>query len=216
MLCFVIEDDGIGAYRKLMQDFEFDSAAHAIQALQAGKLTSDPTNHAGEGIFFSSKMAAEFALESAGKRWKVNAVEETAAIEASLVTTGTRVSFTIDPRGTEPSGVVFDRYTTGEDNDHTRTRIVVHLYEFGGEELRARSAAKRLAASVEPYAEAVLDFKGVEELGQGFADQLFVVFAREHPETELIPINTNPSVDAMIRPSASDWCVRRRPRGNSA
>ena len=36
-------------------------------------------------------------------------------------------------------------------------------------------------------------------MGQGFAHQIFVVFAREHPELRLLPIHMNPVVEKMYR-----------------
>ena len=44
-----------------------------------------------------------------------------------------------------------------------------------------------------------LDFDGIDWMGQGFAHQIFVVFAREHPELRLLPVNMNPAVEKMYR-----------------
>jgi hypothetical protein len=45
----------------------------------------------------------------------------------------------------------------------------------------------------------VLDFTGVEMIGQGFADEIFRVFAEAHPSVHLTPVNYNDTVKNMIR-----------------
>lgn len=44
-----------------------------------------------------------------------------------------------------------------------------------------------------------LDFAGVHWIGQAFADEIFRVFARAHPEVELMPVHADPEVQQMIR-----------------
>jgi hypothetical protein len=44
----------------------------------------------------------------------------------------------------------------------------------------------------------VLDFRGVESVGQGFVDEVFRVFATAHPEVRLVPANISPPVEFMI------------------
>jgi len=45
----------------------------------------------------------------------------------------------------------------------------------------------------------LLDFSGVEMIGQAFADQIFRVFRNEHPDINLVRINTNDDVEKMIQ-----------------
>lgn len=63
----------------------------------------------------------------------------------------------------------------------------------------SRSQARRLVARFERFRHVVLDFAGVEEIGQAFADEVFRVFAAGHPSVELRPINAAPAVMAMVR-----------------
>ena len=44
----------------------------------------------------------------------------------------------------------------------------------------------------------VLDFAGVDEIGQAFADEVFRVFQLAHPQTTLLPQNLSPAVAAMV------------------
>jgi hypothetical protein len=74
----------------------------------------------------------------------------------------------------------------------------VRLAEYGDDKLISRSQAKRLLSRLEVFKSILLDFKGVVTIGQAFADQVFRVFAEEHPEIELYSINGNSEVKRMI------------------
>ena len=63
----------------------------------------------------------------------------------------------------------------------------------------ARSEARRLLANLEKFSEIVLDFRDVKSMGQGFADEVFRVFASRYPAIVISTENTNPVLDAMIR-----------------
>ena len=61
----------------------------------------------------------------------------------------------------------------------------------------SRSQAKRLCDELEKFAEIILDFSDIAWMGQGFAHQIFVVFANAHPEIVIDPINMNKDVTKM-------------------
>ncbi|MNC91933.1 hypothetical protein D3C83_82760 [compost metagenome] len=67
----------------------------------------------------------------------------------------------------------------------------------------SRSEAKRLVANLDKFSEIVLDFRDVSSVGQGFADEVFRVFARRHPAIRILTENANPAVDAMLRHASS-------------
>ena len=71
------------------------------------------------------------------------------------------------------------------------------LFEIGARFV-SRSEAKRLLHGLERFREVVLDFARVTEVGQGFADELFRVWAGAHPDTQLRPTNAVPEVRFMI------------------
>ncbi len=50
----------------------------------------------------------------------------------------------------------------------------------------------------------------MSEIGQAFADELFRVFARAHPEIRITPINTEPAVAQMIRRVVSEGSAQQR------
>lgn len=79
-------------------------------------------------------------------------------------------------------------------------RILVQLRdEFHDKGAIARSQAKRLLQRVDRFRCVVLDFAEVSSIGQAFADEIFRVFANEHPEVELIPMHAPAEVQQMIR-----------------
>jgi anti-anti-sigma regulatory factor len=49
------------------------------------------------------------------------------------------------------------------------------------------------------FREVVLDFSGVNTIGQAFADEIFRVFQQLHPEVKLRWFNANNEVDTMIK-----------------
>jgi len=53
-------------------------------------------------------------------------------------------------------------------------------------------------ARVDRFQEVLLDFSGVEMIGQAFADQIFRVFRNEHTDIKLVRINTNDDVEKMV------------------
>jgi hypothetical protein len=65
--------------------------------------------------------------------------------------------------------------------------------------MTSRAPAKRVARRFEPFERVEIDFAGVSEIEQAFADVLFCVFGLAHPQIRTVPVNTAPSVDRMIR-----------------
>ncbi|MCZ7599148.1 MAG: STAS-like domain-containing protein [Gammaproteobacteria bacterium] len=103
--------------------------------------------------------------------------------------------FEADPRTPRDLRRLFDEYT--EDHEFARTRTVIKLFGIGVEFV-SRSEAKRLLHGLEKFREVVLDFTGVEMVGQGFADEVFRVWQREHPEVRLLPVHMSEPVAFMV------------------
>jgi hypothetical protein len=78
-----------------------------------------------------------------------------------------------------------------------RTSVPLRLLAASGS-LESRAQAKRVAARLAQFRCAQMDFDGVADIGHGFADELFRVFAREHPTVDLVPTNMTPRVAAMV------------------
>jgi hypothetical protein len=89
---------------------------------------------------------------------------------------------------------VFDLYAN-VDGGFTKTRIPVkNMFDTSPV---SRSQAKRVCNRLENFEEVIIDFDGISWMGQGFAHQLFVVFANEHPNIRLLPVNMNEDITKM-------------------
>jgi hypothetical protein len=110
---------------------------------------------------------------------------------------GTVVSFAIQRDSRRLLDKVFGEFAPEEyDFRFQKTKMLVKLLQ---RDFVSRSEAKRLVANLEKFSEIVLDFRDVKSVGQGFADEVFRVFAGRHPATKIIVENASPAVDAMIR-----------------
>lgn len=90
---------------------------------------------------------------------------------------------------------IFSEYT--DEFEFSRTRIMIKLFEIGVRFV-SRSEGKRLMRGLERFREIVLDFSGVEGVGQGFADEVFRVWAHDHPHVTIVPVHMNDSVRFMV------------------
>jgi hypothetical protein len=192
-----VRDDGVGVFRRVCEDFGFRSSQEAIVQLEKGKLTSDPSRHSGEGLFFSSKTVAQFRLESQGVAWVVDNLVGDSGIGPSSVSRGTLATLTTVRGRTPRLEDVFRAYTEPDTLRFTRTRTTVKLAAVSST-LVSRSEARRITERLTEFAHVTLDFSGVEVVGQGFCDEVFRVFARRHPEVTLEPVGMNEAVAFMV------------------
>lgn len=195
---FEVLDDGVGAYRHLRERLGLEDDLAALQQLTKGRETTAPERHTGEGIFFTSRMVDAFELDANGLRWIVDAKRADHAVGEAPEHPGTRVRCEIDPDTERTVTGVFDEYVDRDSFEFSRTVVPLSVYRQGGRFV-SRSEAKRLTTRLERFREAVLDFQGIAEVGQGFVDELFRVWAREHPETRLVPVNMSPVVEHVVR-----------------
>ncbi|MEX2406368.1 MAG: DUF4325 domain-containing protein [Actinomycetota bacterium] len=193
-----IADDGVGAFAHLRDRLGLPDTFAAIQQLSKGKETTAPDRHSGEGIFFTSKAVDRFELESSGLRWIVDNRNNDQAVGDSPRQTGTLVRLELDRFTDRRLADVFARYTSDDSLEFDTTRSVVRLFETGGTFV-SRSEAKRVATRLERFDHVIVDFEGVNEVGQGFVDELFRVWQREHPDVTLTPVNMRPAVEQMVR-----------------
>lgn len=191
----MIADDGIGIFKKIKEHFAFSSLDEAICELFKGKLTTDSENHSGEGIFFSSKMMDDFFIVSSGKIFTYNKYDNSRIISIAVENVkGTCVIMSLSNFSHKNPQEVFDLYAN-VDGGFIRTKIPMkNIFDTSPV---SRSQAKRVCNRLEKFKEVVIDFDGVQWMGQGFAHQIFVVFVKEHPDISLIPINMNEDITKM-------------------
>ncbi len=187
-------DNGVGIFEKIKNHFSLPSLDEAICELFKGKLTTDETNHSGEGIFFSSKMMDSFCILSGGKIFTASQYENERVLDLDEGFCGTCVYMSLSNFTARTAREVFDLYASAE-GAFTTTRIPLRSI-FDSAPV-SRSQAKRISNRLETFREVILDFEGVSWMGQGFAHQLFVVFANSHPALSLTPIHMSEGVAAM-------------------
>ena len=205
-----ISDDGIGAFANVRRALKLDSNLSAIGEISKGRTTTDPERHTGQGIFFSSKAVDSFSIECNGLRWTIDNVRADNAIAEAEPRRGTRVRFEIAYDTKRELKRIFDEFTTDFEFDKTRTTVRLFAY---GIDFVSRSEAKRLMHGLERFREVILDFAGVEQVGQGFADEVFRIWARAHAGIRLEPVNTLEPVAFMISRARAERGQARFRRG---
>jgi len=195
----LVADEGLGIFVKIQRALELHDPREAILELAKGKLTTAPEQHSGEGIFFTSRVLDCFEIESHHLRFSHAPRADDAIAEQAVDTPGTRVRMRLANDSPRVLREVFDSFTDAEEYSFDKTVVPLRLAQYEGEQLVSRSQAKRVAHRFERFKRVELDFAGVSDIGQAFADELFRVFATAHPLIRITPINTEPAVAQMIR-----------------
>lgn len=200
-ILIAISDDGEGIFNHIARVLKLGDPREAILELSKGKLTTDPENHTGQGIFFTSRAFDLFAIIS-GELTFAHVAEQTkdALLHNDNHHKGTGVIMQIGMDSKRTLSSVFNEFTAGEEEDFAfnRTIVPVRLALYEGEKLVSRSQAKRILNRVEKFKTVLLDFSGVDLIGQAFADEVFRVFARKNPQIQLTPINMTEEVRRMV------------------
>jgi anti-sigma regulatory factor (Ser/Thr protein kinase) len=196
---FVVNDFGIGVFRDVMKKKKLKSELEAIQDLLKGKTTSQPKFHSGEGIFFTSRAADLFILESFGYRLRVdNEIKDIFIEELKPQKIGTKVIFSISRNSTKHLNYIFKKYQSNQGEfAFDKTEVRVKLYTLGTIYI-SRSQARRVMVGLEKFKSVILDFDKVPTIGQAFADEVFRVFRNQHPDISIKAVNMNEAVQFMI------------------
>lgn len=202
---FIVKDEGVGIFRNFMTEKHLDDEIMAIQELIKGKQTTDPKRHSGEGIFWTSKIADKMTISSFGYSLIINnEIEDYTIRQLEEQIVGTEIYFEIDANTTKSLQTLFARYSSDRETYNLdTTEILIKLFE-SGEVWISRSQAKRVMSGLERYKRIILNFKGIELIGQGFADEIFRVFEISHPEIKIVPTNMEKSVEIMVNRAKSD------------
>lgn len=210
-IAFEVRDYGIGVFKNIMQKKNLESELEAIQELSKGKTTTLPHSHSGEGIFFTSKIADLFILDSYEYRLRVDNIINDLFVEKISSLTGTCVRFEITRNSKKHISDIFREYEA-EPGSHSFDKTKVHIKLFkAGTIYISRSQARRLMLNLEKFKLVILDFEGIETVGQAFADEVFRVFISKHPNIEIKPINMKETVKFMIdrveSPAHVNWLI---------
>lgn len=194
-----IGDNGVGIFQKIKRDLHLDHERHAILELAKGKLTTDPANHTGLGIFFTSRSLDEFHIFASGLFFKHFCDDTDWLLDSRGNRPGTHVEMILTLPSKRDLESVFSQFSGQHTLGFGKTIVPVQLAQYGEDNLVSRSQAKRLLTRFDRFEEVVLDFHEVEIIGQAFADEIFRVFQRTHPNVRITHINANPSVERMIQ-----------------
>lgn len=201
-LLLAVVDDGVGIFHKIAHALDLPDERLALLELSKGKFTTDPRNHSGEGVFFTSRMFDRFQIMSGGLVFVHDEQRDRDVLfdVDEMPPGGTAVFMATTTASSRTAKQVFDEYSSGPDDySFAKTVVPVRLAQVGDENLISRSQAKRLMQRVDRFRHVVLDFSGVNAIGQAFADEIFRVFVQAHPEVELVPVHATSEVQQMIR-----------------
>jgi len=196
-----IFDDGIGIFEKIRKHFNLEDHREAIFELSKGKLTTDPSNHSGEGIFFTSRAFDEFSILSRDLFYRVDTGKEDWFLDmVDDKKTGTLITLKISFKTKRNLMKLFNEYSSETDDvpRFSKTRNVIKLALREGETVISRSQAKRILHGLEKFSTVIFDYKGVTSIGQAYADQVYRIFQEKYPNIQLVDGNTNENIQYMI------------------
>lgn len=198
-ITFTIWDNGIGIFQKIQNALHLESIRESILHLSKGKFTTDPSKHTGEGIFFTSRIFDKFDILSSDlyytfrdEDWILSSEKR----ESFGQGTSIQMSVLLDSKKTPKE--VMDKYA-GQEIGFEKTIVAVALSSDPKDPHVSRSQAKRLLMGLDKFKTVVLDFEGVESVGQAFVDEIFRVFQNEHPEIKFSVIRANEEINEMIQ-----------------
>ena len=199
---FAISDTGIGIFNNIMRTRRLRNEMEAIQDLLKGKQTTAPETHTGEGIFFTSKAGDIIEIKSGKKKLIFDNLIRDIFIREIQDTKGTKVTFRIGLDSKQKLEAIFRSYSGGA-FEFGKTRVIVDLYKTGNSYI-SRSHARRILFGLEKFKEIVLDFEGIDTVGQGFTDEIFRVWKTHHPGIRIAYQNANENVEFMIKRSVGE------------
>lgn len=195
-----IDDFGEGIFSRITRLKKLNDERQALLELQKGKLTTDPDNHTGEGIFFSSRAFDDFIIFSGDLVFLHDeSLIDDYLLEASKNHKGTSVIMAIRQDSKTILSDVFDQFAEADEFSFNKTIVPVKLAKMGHENLVSRSQAKRVLLRLENFKTVIFDFEGVDKIGQAFADEIFRVYQNKYPEILLKYSNVNSAVERMIK-----------------
>ena len=196
----LVSDDGRGLFDKIRAGFAIEDPAMAMLELSKGRLTSSPERHTGRGLFFTSRLADVFDLHANSVAFQHREWDPQRWVRGRAVRPlGSSIYLAIaldTPRTLDQ--VLRSASLDGTSYGIERTSLPLRLLTSETVALESRSQARRIAARLGELKLAELDFEGIEHIGQGFADELFRVYARHQGGVELRVCHAGPNVRTMI------------------
>ena len=195
-LGFEIKDSGIGVFQSIVDKYRLPDEHAAMIELLKGRTTTMPEAHTGEGIFFTSRAADRMVLRSHRVQVEWSRARDDVFVSTPRFSKGTTVTFEVRRDARQRLEDIFAEFAPeAYDYQFQKTRVLVKLLQ---RDYMSRSEAKRLLLNLDKFSEVELDLRDVDRLGQGFADEVFRVFASHHPDVALRAINASDTIAAML------------------
>lgn len=209
-----ISDNGIGIFEKIREyileteNIEI-SLDDAMSILFVGKMTTNKESHSGEGIFFTSRSLDKFIIYSSNRIFTHDAYDKNLSANINeLKTAVAGVNKLLDIKGTSvlmelwndskrEVQEVFDMFSSDEKGFY-KTQVPIKSVIPSGFPV-SRSQARRICSGFGKFKEIELDFANVDDVGQAFIHEIFVVFKNGHPDIEIRSKNANENVNKMIK-----------------
>lgn len=199
-LQMLVSDDGCGLFDSLHRSFDLADPSVAMLELAKGELTSQPERHCGHGLFFTARLADVFDLHANQQAFQYRGWDRRSWHPGKpMGRRGTSVFLGIALDTTRTLDEVLRSHSAdGTGYDLGRTTVPLRLLTHGGVSLESRAQARRVASRLQHFRMADLDFSGIDDVGRGFADELFRVFQREHPGVQVTPSGMSGRVASMV------------------
>ena len=194
---FKVIDWGIGIFKNIKKKKKLRSELEAIQDLIKGKQTTAPKAHTGEGIFFTSKAGDTLVIHGSDKKLIFDNLIEDIFVKNSRRIAGTRIFFTVNVKSKRNLSLVFKMYS-GDSFEFSKTKVIIKLFKIGVNYI-SRSQARRVINGLDKFKNIILDFKGVDTVGQAFADEVFRVWQKRYPDIKIEYCNANENIELMIK-----------------
>ena len=175
---FIIKDLGIGAIVSIKRGFQIEDDFLALEHLFKGKQTTAKEAHSGQGIFFTSKVVDTYKIATSNMEFTIDNIKADEFLGDIKQRKGTTVTCKVKLNTRRRIKDVFDKYT-GDDYEFNQNIVKINLSKH--KRLMSRSEAKRLLLGLDDYAVLDFNFKNVDEVGQGFCDEIFRVYAKRNP-----------------------------------
>lgn len=198
-----VSDNGIGIFKNIQKYVretrkEEISTQEAASMLLAGKFTTNSDCHSGEGIFFTSHLMDRFFILSGETLFsRTNFDDSQINLSPEMKNDrGTMVYMKLENNSRKKLRDVFDRFSD-VDNGFCKTTIpMAHM--FPSLFPVSRSEARRLCSMIEKFENVTLDFTDIDDIGQAFTHELFIVFAKKFPSVNINVEKANKNVLGMI------------------
>lgn len=177
-ITFAIKDLGIGAIESIKRGFAISDDFLALEHLFKGRQTTAREAHSGQGIFFTSKAVDTYRIATSNMQFIIDNIKADEFLGDTRQRKGTTVTCTIKKNTRRRIKDVFDKFT-GDDYEFNQNIVKINLSKH--KRLMSRSEAKRLLLGLDEYTVLDFNFKNVDEVGQGFCDEIFRVYANRNP-----------------------------------